>query len=89
MSIKDKRFRDKARQLIGDFIKERRKEVGYSQEELANMAGIRRATLTELEAGGPFTINTLLAILGILRGQFFIEWADIESIPGFAKPKPN
>jgi len=84
MSNKDKRFNpkvaDKARQLIGEFIRDRRKEVGYSQEELANMAQIRQATLSDMETGGQVKTNTLLAVLGVLRGKIFIEWADINSI---------
>jgi DNA-binding XRE family transcriptional regulator len=58
-----------ARKLIADYIKQRRKKVGYSQEQLAEMAQIRKATLVDVEAGKPYNFNTLLAILGCLRGK--------------------
>lgn len=80
---------DKARQLIGDFIKERREYVGYTQEELSKMAGIRKATLIDVEKGRPCSLNTLLAILGCLRGKLNIEWQDIDSIPHFGTPSKN
>ena len=80
---------DKARQLIGEFIRERRKDLRYSQEELANMAQIRQATLSDMETGCQVKTNTLLAVLGVLRGKIFIEWADINSIPGYKKPSSN
>lgn len=93
MKVKDKRINpkdaDKARHLIGEFIRERRKDLRYSQEELANMAQIRQATLSDMETGGQVKTNTLLAVLGVLRGKIFIEWADINSIPGYKKLSSN
>lgn len=77
---------DTARKLIADYIKERRKEVGYTQEQLAEMAGIRKATLVDVEAGKPYNFNTLLAILGCLRGELQIIWKDIDSLPHYGKP---
>lgn len=80
---------DTARKLIADFIKERRKEVGYSQEQLAEMAQIRKATLVGVEAGRAYNFNTLLAILGCLRGEIQIIWKDIDSLPHYGKPSKN
>jgi DNA-binding XRE family transcriptional regulator len=80
---------DTERKLIADFIKQRRKEVGYSQEQLAEMAQIRKATLVDVEAGKPYNFNTLLAILGCLRGELQIIWKDIESLPHYGKPSKN
>jgi transcriptional regulator with XRE-family HTH domain len=89
----DKKFNpkvaDKARQLIGQFIKERRDELGWSQQKLADMADIRKATLIDVEAGRTYNMNTLLAILGCLRGKLNIEWQDIDSMPHFGKPSQN
>lgn len=39
-------------------IKEFRKELNMSQEELANKAGISRATLSKLESGRIVEVNT-------------------------------
>lgn len=80
---------DTARKLIGDYIRERRKEVGYSQEQLASMAQIRKATLIDVEAGRSYNFNTLLAIIGCLRGELQIMWKDIDSLPHFGKPSKN
>ena len=80
---------DTARKIIADFIKERRKEVGYTQEQLSEMAGIRKATLVDVEAGRPYNFNTLLAILGCLRGELQIIWKDIESLPRYGTPSKN
>lgn len=78
-----------ARKIIADFIKERRKEVGYTQVQLAEMAGIRKATIVDVEAGKPYNFNTLLAILGCLRGELQIIWKDIENMPHFGKLSKN
>lgn len=72
---------DTARKLIANYIKERRKEISYTQEQLSEMAGIRKATLVDVEAGRAYNFNTLLAILGCLRGEIQIIWKDIESMP--------
>lgn len=80
---------DTARKIIADFMKERRKEVGYTQVQLAEMAGIRKATLVEVEAGRAYNFNTLLAILGCLRGEIQIIWKDIDSLPHYGNPSKN
>ena len=71
-----------ARKLIGAFIKERRKELGWSQAFLANKSEIRQATVNDVENGRNYEINTLLAILGAMRGFVSIEWREMDSIPG-------
>ena len=90
---KGKKFNPKiadiARNLIGGYIKDRRKELKMTQEELAVMANIRRATLIDVEAGKPYEFNTLIAILGCLRGEIQIVWHDIESAPGYPAASKN
>lgn len=89
----DKKFNplvaETARKLIADFIKQRRKELGWSQDKLSEMADIRKATLIDVEAGKPYNVNTLLAILGCLRGELQIIWKDIESLPHYGNPAKN
>lgn len=83
----DKKFNpivaDIAREKIAEFVKERRKERAMSQQQLADMAGIRKATLIDLEAGRNVTLNTLIAVVACLRGEIKIIWKDPQSIPGF------
>lgn len=53
---------------LGDEIKRLRKERGISQEELASMANISRATLSKLENGylSKVSITTLESIVALL-----------------------
>ena len=89
----DQRFNpkvaDKARQLIGEYIKERRKERGWSLQHLADQAGVRKQTLFDMEGGRNYEINTLIAVVGCLRGELQIIWKDPESVPGFQAPSKN
>lgn len=89
----DKKFNpivaDIAREKIADFVKERRKERAMSQQQLADMAGIRKATLIDLEAGRNVTLNTLIAVVACLRGEIKIIWKDPQSVPGFEAPNMN
>jgi DNA-binding XRE family transcriptional regulator len=49
-------------------LKDKRKEKGWSQEEVAKRAKINRITLTRLESGeGNATVNTLIKIAGAMN----------------------
>lgn len=80
---------DKARELIGQHIRSRRNQLGWTQDQLASVADIRRATVTDVENGKPYELNTLIAIIGSMRGELQLIWNDIDSIPGYAKPEKN
>lgn len=66
-----------ALKLIGEHIKERRKELGWTQIELSERAKVRIATISEIESGNvkDMKLSTLLAILGAMnKGEItFIE----------------
>jgi len=48
---------------FGKQIKMMREHRGYTQEQLAEFASLRRATITDIEAGkSNFEINTLIRI---------------------------
>lgn len=89
----DKKFNpivaDIAREKIGEFVKERRKERAMSQQQLADMASIRKATLIDLEAGRNVTLNTIIAVVACLRGEIQVIWKDPLSVPGFNSPSMN
>lgn len=59
---------DKAiREELGSHIKQMRINARISQQELADKAGISRATITNMENGKGGTIDTLIAILRHLQ----------------------
>lgn len=52
---------------IGEIIKERRKEFGITQNDLAKLAEININTLTQIERGeGNPTVRTLVKVLRII-----------------------
>jgi transcriptional regulator with XRE-family HTH domain len=75
---------DKARELIGEFFKERRIELGMSQQDLADCAGIRQHHLSRFENGlQNITIDKLIALGGCLRLKIFFEEGDENTVAGF------
>lgn len=81
---------DIARKKIGEFVRNRRNELKITQPKLAEAVDVRVATISDFEKGkANIGINTLIAILGVLRIEIqFIE-KDPESMPGFEKPNQN
>ena len=63
-----------ARSFIAEFIQQRRRELGITQEELADGTGLGIATIKRLEAG-KFWINLkiLLIICSALNCYFFMK----------------
>lgn len=53
---------------IGQFVRERRKLRGWSQQELADYAGVSRTLVSDLEIGKPTlrmdAANSVLALFG-------------------------
>ena len=59
---------------LGQLIRRERKSRGLSQAALAELVGLRQATISALEAGEPGTrIGTLLNIIGALGWQLTFE----------------
>ncbi len=53
--------------LLGHALRNRRKSLGLTQQELARLAGCGLAFLYELETGKPTVrLDKLLAVLGVL-----------------------
>ena len=77
---------DIAREKIGQFVRSRRTELGWSQQKVSDIADVRQATVNDVEMGRNYTINTLLAILGSMRCELQIIGHDIDSVPGFQIP---
>ena len=51
---------------IGRRLKRKRLEKNMSQQRLADMAGLNRMTISEIERGSPFGVLTLVQILRAL-----------------------
>ncbi|MCK4827689.1 helix-turn-helix transcriptional regulator [bacterium] len=58
---------------IGRRVKRRRLEGNFTQQEIADMAGISRPTVSDLERGKPFGILTLIQILRALNALDSID----------------
>lgn len=53
---------------LGIFIKEHRKEAGLTQLQLANLAGVGKTTVFDIEKNkGTVSWNTLLSVLKVLN----------------------
>jgi len=53
---------------LGLFIKEHRKEAGLTQLQLANLAGVGKTTVFDIEKNkGTVSWNTLLSVLKVLN----------------------
>ncbi|WP_447970127.1 helix-turn-helix domain-containing protein [Nitrospira sp. M1] len=58
---------------IGNLVRQARKERGLSQTQLGEKAGLRQATISQLETGNPAaTMETILAVLASLDLEFQI-----------------
>jgi transcriptional regulator with XRE-family HTH domain len=68
---------------IGDRIRRRRQEIGISQQELSDMTGVRRATISDLESGKRtgMTLDTAKALaraLGVSIDYLADTWGEGE-----------
>ncbi len=68
---------------LGALIRRERKSRGLSQVALAELVGLRQATISALEAGEPGTrIGTLLDVIGALGWQLAVEPRVDAAAPG-------
>lgn len=71
------RFRIYTPDSLGDAIRHYRREAGLTQEQLAEMAGLQRSYLSELEAGKETEqLKRVLRLLRRLGVRMTIEEAD-------------
>ena len=53
---------------IGDIVRFHRKRAGLTQKQLANLAGVRKTAVFDIEKGKiTIRMNTLLAIISVLN----------------------
>jgi transcriptional regulator with XRE-family HTH domain len=59
---------------IADQVTDRRRELGLSQQELAELTGTTQSAIARLESGGrPPRIDTLLRIANALDAELVVE----------------
>ena len=52
---------------VGSLVRRARKKCGLSQTQLGERAGLRQATISQVETGNPSaTLETILAVLSVL-----------------------
>lgn len=61
-------MKDRMDYLIGQQLKERRKELGYSMETVGNYIGTSKVTILNYENGiSSMNISTIIKLCGLLR----------------------
>ena len=71
---------------FGNSIRERRRKLGLSQEQLAAKVGVRQKTVSDIEGAGTGRLDTLLRALGaldlelVIRPRTKVSASDIEAI---------
>ena len=82
---------DVSRKIIGEHFRKRRVELGLSQEDVAQCAGIKqRNHISRFENGlANLTINNLLALGGCLRMKLYFEDSDPNTPAGFENLNEN
>ncbi len=58
---------------LGNSIRERRRKLGLSQEQLALKAGVRQRTISDIENAGAARLDTLLRVLGVLDLELVVR----------------
>jgi HTH-type transcriptional regulator/antitoxin HipB len=71
---------------LGNSIRERRRKLGLTQEQLAEKVGVRQRTISDVESAGAARIDTLLRMLVALDLELLVRprtkgsASDIEAI---------
>lgn len=79
-----------ALELTGKFFRDRRKELGLTQAEVADCAGIRKHYLGAFENGKQnISFNVLMSLCGCLRLEIQYITKESNSIPGFPNQSKN
>ncbi len=71
---------------LGNSIRERRRKLGLTQEQLAEKVGVRQRTISDVESAGAARVDTLLRMLVALDLELLVRprtrgsTSDIEAI---------
>ena len=73
-SVRDKFEYDLQMELIGNAIKQTRKERKLTQEELGRLIGVQKSQISRLESNpGNVTIDTLIRIFNALQARIKLQ----------------
>lgn len=61
---------------IGINLRERRQQLGLSQQELSRQTGLTQPTISDIENGLNFEMSTLVILLKVLKGSVNFEWKE-------------
>jgi len=71
---------------LGNSIRERRRQLGLTQEQLAEKVGVRQRTISDVESAGTARVDTLLRMFVALDLELLVRQrtrgsaSDIEAI---------
>ncbi|HEV3321842.1 MAG TPA: helix-turn-helix transcriptional regulator [Solirubrobacteraceae bacterium] len=51
---------------LGRMVRERRRELGHTQEEIADLCGVHRVSIAKLERGGSLKFEIVLRVVHML-----------------------
>lgn len=58
---------------LGNYIRERRRKLGLSQEQLAAKTGVRQGTISDIENSGAVRLDTVLRALAALDLELVVR----------------
>jgi len=58
---------------LGNYIRERRRELGFTQENLAAKIGVRQRTVSDIETSAAVRLDTVLRALAALDLELVIR----------------
>jgi HTH-type transcriptional regulator/antitoxin HipB len=58
---------------LGNYIRERRRKLGWSQEQLAAKIGVRQRTVSDLETSAAARLDTVLRALAALDLELVVR----------------
>lgn len=58
---------------LGNSLRQRRRELKFTQEELADKVGVRQRTISDLETSAATRVDTLLRTLAVLELELVIR----------------
>lgn len=72
-----------AREWLGDYLKQRRTQIGWSYETLSQKSFLSIDQIKEIEAGKTQNIDLYIIILASMQVSIYFSGGDMEKPPSF------